>query len=54
MNPVHVTLVKTLNDLVSRYNNNEKGINYIDLRNLDEYIVSQGIVIKEVNQFINE
>lgn len=53
MNPAHVTLVKTLNDLVKRYNNKEEGINFLDLRNLENYIESQGIVLRDVNHFLN-
>jgi len=54
MNIVHIVLVKALNELVSRYDNLEDGINYIDIRDFENYIISQGADIEIVNEFINK
>jgi len=53
MNPVAISLVKTFNDLVTRYNNGEAGINFLDLTNLEKYIADQGYNLNEVNEFLN-
>jgi hypothetical protein len=52
MSPVGIQLVKTLDSLISIYNNNRSEINYTDLRNLQNYIEEQGFVIDEVRAFI--
>lgn len=53
MNQTHLILVKALNELIEQYNNKAEGINFIDVRNFENYIVAQGIIIAEVNEFLN-
>lgn len=52
MNIVNTTLVKTLADLITGYNLHKEGINYIDIRNLETYIVSQGVSYDEIHQYL--
>ncbi len=52
LSPVAITLVKTLNDLATRYNNGEPGINFFDIRNLEQYISDEGINLNEVNDYL--
>ena len=54
MNPVHLLLVKTLNELIKRYDNQESGINYTDVRDFENYIKSKVIDIIKCNKEINK
>ena len=50
---VAIALVKTLNDLVTRFNSGEYEINYTELRNLEEFIANEGIDLCEVHTYLN-
>ena len=50
---VAIALVKTLNDLVTRFNSGEYEINYTELRNLEEFIANEGIDLCEVYTYLN-
>ena len=45
INPVHEILLEAFNKLVDQYNNKVEGINYIDVRNFQEYLEGQKIDI---------
>jgi len=53
MNIVHITLVKALNELIAKYNDKVEGVNFVDIRNFEQYILSQGVNLEEVNAFLN-
>jgi len=52
MNIVAITLVKSLRKLISQYNDKVPGINFVDVRNFENYIREQGFDIPAVNKFI--
>jgi len=49
-NPVHQILIEAFEKMVDQYNNKIEGINYIDLRDFQDYIESQNIDIEEFNK----
>ena len=50
---VAIALVKTLNDLVTRFSSGEHEINYTELRNLEKFIANEGIDLCEVYTYLN-
>ena len=49
---MEIILVKALNELIKNYNNKVEGINFTDVRDFENYIISKGIDIKKTNSLI--
>ncbi len=50
INTAHLILVKAFNEMLEKYNDRIEGINYIDIRDFQDYIESQNINIEEFNK----
>ena len=47
-----IILVKAFNEMMAKYNLGNSGINFIEVRNFETYIISQNIDIHQVNAFL--
>jgi len=45
-------LIESFKKMVDAYNNKEKGINYVDIRNFEQYVLSNGITMKQLKDFV--